>query len=593
MKGFLRAFWSSVRFHAFGLFVLMLMTSALEGVSILLLIPLLSLAGIDFGGAKQGSFWMQMHVHLSLTDVLMVYCLVLLGFGVLQYLKSQYSTWVRLRFSQGLCNQLYGALVYAKWRTIAEQKPSHISHLLTTEIMRVSSSAYLLLQMASALSLLVVYGTLALCLAWQVTALLLGISGVIVLSLRVFNQRSKRSGEAWFWDMRGFYQKVQNQLDSLKLAKSFGMEAVHQEALVQMNQTLSRHQMEMSRSRGLTQLVYQGVTVILISLVFYLALTVFHTPSEHLLLLLILCARLSPRISQLHTQYQQMLNVMPSFKALQEALSEAILAQEPQGEASKILFAHSVSLQHASLRYPGQKLDQTSDSASGYTRGLHQVDLKIGKGQMVALVGKSGAGKSTLADVLSGILELDSGDLCVDDHVLSLPHKIAWRKQVGYVTQAPFLLNDTVANNLRLADPEASDQALWAVLERAKADQFVKNLPQGLETEVGGQGAQISGGEAQRLALARVLLREPELLILDEATSHLDAYHESAIQAAMESLRGQVTVLVIAHRLSTVKNADWIFVLDQGALVQSGTWKDLIAQPGAFQALMKSGVETL
>ncbi|MGH9173140.1 MAG: ABC transporter ATP-binding protein, partial [Vicinamibacterales bacterium] len=209
---------------------------------------------------------------------------------------------------------------------------------------------------------------------------------------------------------------------------------------------------------------------------------------------------------------------------------------------------------------------------------VRQLDMAIRQGTLTALVGASGAGKSTVADLLLGLLTPTEGQILVDGQPLTPDRLKAWRSQVGYVPQDTFLVHDTVRANLLWARPEASESDLWQALHLAAADEFVAGLAEGLDTVIGDRGLLISGGERQRLAFARALLRKPRLLILDEATNALDAENQSRIQRAIERLRHTTTIVMITHRLSTVRSADMIHVMDAGRLVDSGAWTELEEQ---------------
>ncbi len=161
----------------------------------------------------------------------------------------------------------------------------------------------------------------------------------------------------------------------------------------------------------------------------------------------------------------------------------------------------------------------------------------------------------------------------------------SWRSRLGYVGQESVFFFDTVAENLRWANPRADMADMERAARLAHAHEFIQALPKGYDTPIGNRGTQLSGGERQRLALARALLSEPRLLLLDEATSSLDAESESKVQEAIDGLRGRVTMVLVAHRLAALRNADWICVLDQGRIAQQGTWEQLAHHPGPFQAL--------
>jgi ATP-binding cassette subfamily C protein len=208
---------------------------------------------------------------------------------------------------------------------------------------------------------------------------------------------------------------------------------------------------------------------------------------------------------------------------------------------------------------------------------------------MTAIVGTSGAGKSTLADLIMGLIEPQDGAVLIDDVPLDAERLHAWRGCIGYVAQETFLFNDTVRANLLWAYPGATEDELRTALRLAAADDFVARLPDGMETVLGDRGVRLSGGEQQRLALARALLRKPSVLILDEATSNLDSENERRIQGAIEALHGGITIVAITHRLSTIRNADIIYVLENGRVIETGDWTSLTAGgTGRFLELCKA-----
>jgi ABC-type multidrug transport system fused ATPase/permease subunit len=220
--------------------------------------------------------------------------------------------------------------------------------------------------------------------------------------------------------------------------------------------------------------------------------------------------------------------------------------------------------------------------ARGGAEVLHGVSFRAAPGQLVALVGSSGAGKSTIASLVPRLYDVDAGAVRlggVDVRDLSFA---ALRETVGAVTQDGHLFHDTIAGNLRYAAPQARDEQLWDALGRAQLEQLVRSLPDGLDTVVGDRGYRLSGGERQRLAIARLLLAQPRVVILDEATAHLDSESEVAVQAALrEALHGR-TALVIAHRLSTIRAADQILVIENGRVVEHGTHEELLGAGGRY-----------
>ena len=240
---------------------------------------------------------------------------------------------------------------------------------------------------------------------------------------------------------------------------------------------------------------------------------------------------------------------------------------EPQSGDKKLTDVKgAIEFKNVSYRYPEAK-----------TEALDSISLVIKPGETVALVGESGSGKTTLANLIPRFYELQAGTILYDDVDIAELSLLSLRKNIAYVSQDVVLFNDSVRNNIAYGDKnDASDEAIWAAAEAAYAIEFIKDLPEKMDTIVGEDGARLSGGQRQRLAIARALLKNAKLLILDEATSSLDTRSERHIQSALDNVKRGRTSLIIAHRLSTIENADHIIVLDKGYIVEEGKHDELL-----------------
>jgi ATP-binding cassette, subfamily B, bacterial PglK len=251
----------------------------------------------------------------------------------------------------------------------------------------------------------------------------------------------------------------------------------------------------------------------------------------------------------------------------------------PRGEVEALPFAQAIRLEQVTFRYEGADRD-----------AVHELDLTIAPGEVLGICGPTGGGKTTLTDLITGLLEPTSGRITVDGKDLTANVR-RWYATLGVVPQMVFLVDDSLRRNIALGlrDRDIDAGAIDEAVELAQLREFVDSLPEGLDTQVGERGVRISGGQRQRISIARALYRRPDVLVFDEGTSALDNATESALIAALERLRGSRTILLVAHRLSTVRKADRIVLMQHGEAVALGTYDDLLESSPEFRALATLG----
>ena len=584
-RGFIATLLGEMSWRVVLVLALMLFVALIEGIGLILLIPLLGLTGIDVQQGAVGaidnfvaSSFNAVGLRPTLVSVLAVYVSITIAHSLLQRWQTVSSASLENEFVNRLRQRLYKAITNANWLYLSRSKASHFTHALTSELDRVDLATYSLLAIAVNSVVASVYIILALRLSVTMTVLVFACGATLLLLLKGQMRKARLSGEALSAATGEMHSAATEHFGGIKVVKAYNAERRNIAIFSELTGRVARIYVASTRDHANMKLWFDVGAVLVLALILYVSIGVASIPVAGVLVLLFLFTRIMP----------EALNDPAELSALR---SRAASVRRRHGGGIALPggvrpCAYRCGAGAVPAIYKFEQVDFEYEPGGFRLQGL---DLTIPFGDMTAIVGQSGAGKSTVADLVMGLVAPTRGRLLIND--LPLEGKLirSWRDQIGYVAQDTFLFHDSVRANLLWAQPEATEEEMWRALRLASADGFVKALPRRLETVLGDRGVRLSGGERQRIALARALLRKPQLLILDEATSALDSENEKRILSAIEELHGRLTILVIAHRLSTIRRADHIYLIERGCLIEHGDWSSLIAKEGSrFQAFYKA-----
>ncbi len=554
---------------------LMVFVSLIQGISLILLIPLLGLVGLNTDQGSMGQFstyamyiFKTLGIQINLVNVLTLYVVAISFIAVLNRYQTLITAQIEFNFAAHIRKQLYSAIINSNWLFFSKMSSSNFAHALTNEIERIILGTNQFLLLISSSMILIVYMIIALKLAGILTGIVF-IAGVIILfSLRRMTSKSRSSGEDISTTTQDLYFAILQQLEGMKTIKSFNIQTASVNEFSKQTNEVTRNYQSTIRNYADVKVLFDIGTVIILALMVLTLIEIVKLPIAVLFLLIYIFVMMLPQFSVVQHSYQYFINMLPSYENVMKIQEKC----EKNYELNK-----TVSKSHISQLKDKIKFNNVSfqyDNSDKFF--INNLNMEIKAGETTALIGSSGSGKSTIADMVIGLIKPKEGTLTWDGILIDGKSSDNWRNQIGYVAQDTFLFNETIRFNLVLSKPEANDDEINSALKKASAYDFVSKLPQGLETVVGDRGVRLSGGEKQRLALARAFLRKPSLLILDESTSNLDSENENKILGAVDQYHGETTVLIIAHRLSTIKCADNIYLLENGEILESGSWEKLL-----------------
>ena len=566
---------------------LLVAVALLEAAGLLLLMPLVELLGLGqvraAGGLSGawGKFFGALGVTAGFEVVLGSFVGLLALQAGLRRLSDHHNARIEANYTAHLRDSVYAALIRARWGVFTRLRGADLTRVLTTEADHAGFAAQQAVALAGLAGLALVHLSVALVLSPPLTALALGCGLVLALALRPLNRRAHEAGKAGHQCRSELTAAIAEHLAGFKMAKSHGRGGHHFERFRSATHGIVEHMVAARRTFSASRVFFElaGWTALMGFL--YVAVKWVRLELAQLVLMVFVFTRLLPRIGNIQNTWQHIIHYQPAFEAVEKLRAELDAGREETAEApGTIELRDAVRLDQVTFRH----------ETAGERAAVREVSLAIPARRMTALVGASGAGKSTLADLVLGLLSPTTGRVLLDGEPLVGARLAAWRNSIGYVPQEPFLFHDTIRANLLWAQPDATEAELRKVLRAAAAEDFVARLPQGLDSVVGDRGVRLSGGERQRLTLARALLRRPTLLLLDEATSALDHENERLVQEAIAKLHGELTLVVIAHRLSTVRQSDQVIVIADGQVAESGPPSALAERAdGLFRRMLAAG----
>jgi ABC-type multidrug transport system fused ATPase/permease subunit len=511
------------------------------------------------------------------TDLLTVTILFLI-FSICKSAFTILSRYVLARakyaVERSLTVETFGSFFNARWYFFSTNDQGKLLNTLTRQVERAGYAVLSLGSLfASSMQLIFCLG-ITFYISFQVTSLCLVTGALFTAPFALADKASRRSGHRVVASLNDLTSILHESLGMAKLVLGFGNSDKSVRAV---DKVFGPYSDASVRSMTLTATVYNlfqpiGFLVVIFGL--FAALKLQLQLSEIGVLLYGLFRATNPLTSFLGER-NGLINNLPSYEQIVALSHSADEMRQVSGSKLFTSFERALKVENLWITYPGR------------SPVVRDVTVIIAKGKMTALVGPSGAGKTTLVDAIMAFNQPTAGRIMLDGIPLSEFQINSYRGRIGYVPQDSSLFNMTIRENLLWANENASEEEINRACRQANAAEFIDKLPQRYDTRVGDRGVRLSGGQVQRVALARAMLRNPELLILDEATSSLDGESERLIQKAIESIAKETTVVVVAHRLATIAKADYIYVMEDGGVVEEGSYVDLVRAGGKFNRMVE------
>jgi ABC-type multidrug transport system fused ATPase/permease subunit len=559
-----------------------------QSFGITLLLPLLRASQSEgttdmgwFEGALQQLLaWMGIADYLP--GILAFIALVFVAKGGLQFSKKGYVGYLQAQLLRELKTQLFDAYSRMTYRYYIQQNAGHFINVINQQVNRFFQSFTSFTGFFSKVVTTLGYFGAAFLVAWRFALMALGVGALLLFLFKYLNAYVRRLSRKRSAEMSTLNKLLVQSLQALKYIVGTNQTAHLRSGVVDSVNRLTGYIFRQRLAGAFTGSIKEPVSVLLVTGLIALQVMVFGGSIAPIFVALLLFHRGMQSMMSIQSSWQSTMDQIGAVEMVTDEFDAVRAHEETSGEREVGTLQRGIEFDGVCFAYK-----------EGDGDVLQDINISVPASETIALVGESGAGKSTLVDMMTLMLKPRTGEIRID----GVPHDevdlASWRDQIGYVSQETVVFDDTVANNISLwqgdidEDPALREQVMHAA-ERAHAHHFIEDLPNGYQTQVGDRGVRLSGGQQQRLFVARELFKQPNLLLLDEATSDLDTASEQHIQSSVDALQGEVTVVIIAHRLSTVKNADRVYVLDEGRVIEAGSYHELRHRDeGAFREMVE------